>query len=1461
MGRMTNEHQSALSRLELHELSLLNWGAVDGSFAEDEAINVIAGTPGLTLLPKDVFRTLCDSQLLVRVGDVLPKRYRSRFAETVRLMLKLRQLRRNSPWTDGRHLVADARIVHRPRQFPRRDISPETVRQKLSDNHIDEDLIETVNTVLDNKHLADFQMEATVGILKSLNTSQNAGYVVSAATSGGKSLAFYLPVLSWVADNALNDDHWVKAIALYPRNELLKDQLSSAYATSRLLDARQQKMGRRPVTVGAYFGSVPVNTTAFRRQGDFSTKQWKATPLGFTCPFIRCPQCDGPIRWLKKDIANNKEVLNCESTQCGYITPPNTIRLTRESLIANPPDILLTTTEMMNRNMSNAEHWNLFGIRTRPPRVMLLDEIHTNEGSSGANTAILIRRWRHLSNASPIVFVGLSATLADPRTFFSVLTGLTENQVVSVEPKAQNIDSRGAEYMIALRSDPTTGVSPLSTTIQTIMLMRRMLDAKNSVSNGVVGERLFAFTDKLDVLNRLYDDFRDAEGQDNYRSRNYNPMALATLRRPNPNTQNFRQRDAAGQIWWSPQAIGHNLIGDEQLTVGRTASQDPGVDDRDVIIATASLEVGFNDPTVGAVVQHKAPNGAATFLQRKGRAGRTDVMRPYTVVVLSDFGRDRIAYLSYDQLFSPIVKTVNLPVKNRYVLRMQATYALIDWIAKSITAQGNRKGVAWRYLAVKENFDGNRQAALSIVTRVLDGGYERQNLKYFLMSSLGIDESEVEALFWQAPRSLLLHVLPTLHKQLTSWNEQGLPDVEGENQKPLRDFIPQAMFGDLLVPEVDIEVPSSNNVGQPTNETLGISMALREFTPGRFNRRYGKNYGQESHWIPVPSSGGDVVLQLPGTQYDGDWLASATFVQNGLPVQLPVFRPTRMRLVKTQGLAGATNATPTWHAQMVGTASTDLELVNSPWVNSIIKSVAAFCHALGGSLEVRRFMTESNGILVTNLGQKIPFSASFQDGSNEKCALGFSLDVDGLKVVLQEWEPELSLTPQVQPAMLAAWFAYVLERSSHLNDYSVWSRNWVRVVALGAMAKTTHANSLAAAWEEVMQDPDRSLIREAAQDILGDLPTEPLPQVLTDVLDAFNDNNVLTAIQEAIKKVHVNDAGFLKFVKNRYLSTVAGAFVEAMLRQMPSMTADDIVVDVNAFDGGVDDFSFWISESEAGSSGIIEGFLNIYQSDPQHFWSAFERAIDPTDLETLDDRVAESLEFSLTDVEVRDAFANVRTSMMSSLEQYKKAITDLFDLLDKRNVLVDHSFGVALSNRLLSAGTTPLHDSVRKQLRDDWIAEEFRLGIELDMRSVAAKWARMSTHDGLIGGSNIQSCTRHGFFESLLWPRGGAVRELELEIPNMFSTPARPDRMLVPMPQSAALHYSVGRITIDEKLVEDGEVTIWAAINERVELSDLMKDLAVTPVDAGYLNVHPRLTSFMNRGNRFECRLEIVEVI
>ena len=87
-----------------------------------------------------------------------------------------------------------------------------------------------------------------------------------------------------------------------------------------------------------------------------------------------------------------------------------------------PPDILFTTTEMLNQNLSEAKYRKLFGIVKYKfkPEMILLDEVHTYNSTHGAQVAFLIRRLKNLIK-SKITFVGLSATLVDANRFFSRL--------------------------------------------------------------------------------------------------------------------------------------------------------------------------------------------------------------------------------------------------------------------------------------------------------------------------------------------------------------------------------------------------------------------------------------------------------------------------------------------------------------------------------------------------------------------------------------------------------------------------------------------------------------------------------------------------------------------------------------------------------------------------------------------------------------------------------------------------------------------------------------------------------------------------------------------------------------------------------------------------------------------------------------------------------------------------------
>src|SRR5437899_456716 len=69
---------------------------------------------------------------------------------------------------------------------------------------------------------------------------------------------------------------------------------------------------------------------------------------------------------------------------------------------------------------------------------------------------------------------------------------------------------------------------------------------------------------------------------------------------------NASERFEAGQNWALIEEIGHILAPGSRVRISRTSSQDVGVDAAaDVVVATSALEVGFDDPEVGAVLQHK----------------------------------------------------------------------------------------------------------------------------------------------------------------------------------------------------------------------------------------------------------------------------------------------------------------------------------------------------------------------------------------------------------------------------------------------------------------------------------------------------------------------------------------------------------------------------------------------------------------------------------------------------------------------------------------------------------------------------------------------------------------------------------------------------------------------------------------------------------------------------------------
>lgn len=919
----------ALDELESIEARCLVWGLVDNALSSDEVKAALQRVLDLSKAQparndpncsiqtaRDLRDFLVAHRMLFEVPFVADQEahWRTRMAEGVRLVAQLRQLfpkHDNNNWAEAATLVADYRFLRRSRRYPRRDLGASDVYASMNESVKSPLLLEAIKTWLDHLDkgggLAQFQLKSAERILVSLETRTCTGTLVSAGTGSGKTLAFYLPALSWLASQRVQAPatRGVRVLALYPRNELLKDQLAEVYGQCRKFDGWITRQGGRPLRVGVLYGDTPTKAATA-----LDKRSWPSHPQGKRVPFFNCPvdSQHGEMVLRREDVTQDRERLVCP--RCSAVVDVHTLAFTRDAIKSDPPDILFTSVEMLNRHLPSSDLRHVFGIgpgADRAPDLILLDEVHLYAGSYGAQVAYLLRRWWSASGRRSS-FVGLSATIADGRTFFAHLTGLSKSIVEEIKPLEDEIVEEGAEYMLALRGDPVSQTALLSTTIQTLMLSARLLDPPGVFDRKTMpffGWRAFAFTDQLDATNRLFKDLLDAEGRyPNGGAPNMNRHpdgGLARLRvGTTPISGNLRYY--AGQDWSIPQVIGHDLS--YRLGVGRTTALDSGVSgSTEVVVATAALEVGFDDPAVGVVVQHKAPRDIASFLQRKGRAGRTRHMRPWTLVVLTDYGRDRLAYQAYDQLFDPELAARQLPMANRYVQRMQAVYALLDllgdwtcrdhpslsvwrdlshpnvetvppgWNPASFIAvkrladhvQLPLTALAWQALRVQARdlgpngksatikFAGvnwltrrlQHQRMVKLLVDVLEKPEKAERLARDLADRLGLAADDLNVLMWSQPRPLMLGAIPTAIRRLASgWRSHGQAGQDHQAGHPLPDFIPASLFDDLSLPEMRINLVAQQ--GELDDQYLPVQQGLGEFAPGKVSRRY-----DDALWLGV----------------------------------------------------------------------------------------------------------------------------------------------------------------------------------------------------------------------------------------------------------------------------------------------------------------------------------------------------------------------------------------------------------------------------------------------------------------------------------------------------------------------------------------------------------------------------------------------------------------------------------
>ncbi|WP_158244885.1 protein DpdJ [Verrucosispora sp. ts21] len=1466
----------ALTTIELREAELLAWGAVGAEWTEDELLVLLAGHGEPTALLRELF----DAALVIRSPN---GGYRSRVAETVRLLATLRQAFPGRRVTDGRPLVLDHRFLHRPRRRPKRDVAAIQVLAEIRGALGQAGLAAARHLI--PVTLSGFQRRSTVTVLEALISGQQAGAMITAGTGSGKSLAFYLPLISWLANQTATrrsgSPHGTLALALYPRNELLKDQLRTLVRYAKRLGETGRSRGAT-LSVATWFGPTPAS--AYHVQKGWA-EGWEKRGKGYVCPYLRCLECGAELVWPEADCRAGDERLVCTSSSCKAEVEGKYLRLTRDRARQQPADLMLSTTESLNRQLAAPSNLGAFGVRPATLAAVLLDEVHTYEGTAGAQNALLLRRLKHRLGRTP-VWVGLSATLQNAGEFFSQLVDLPPSSVTVVEPDAGELEESGAEYLLALRHDPHSGTGTLSTTIQACMALARCLDSSADdpfnpppSSGGAFGSRLFAFTDKLDSTNRLYWDLLDAEGWKwPGRKLTRRPQTLAHLRGGKQGRLGADRREAAGdrdpegQWWWLPDHLGHGVEADRPLEIGRTSSQDRGVaTGAQVIVATATLEVGFDDDRVGAVLQHKAPHDAAQFLQRKGRAGRMPSMRPWTVVVLSDWGRDRQAWEAYDALFDPDLPPRNLPIENFYVLRIQAVYALLDWLSIELDYSGG--GSTWEDLAgpasalfgvnlMKQTEVRSRQAALSaLLDRLLRPGPERERLRRHLREALAIGKGEwadsvVDTLLWDAPRPLLLAVVPTMRRQLRDqWRgEEPLDDDAGlRTRTPLRQFVPGNLFDDLLVPDVELQVPGRG--GEVEVAHLSALRVLNEFCPGNVSRHFGVWATNKRHWLPLPThaAGEHELLVDVGSTYRAVLIDLIDDGDDRVAVYSPVAATLEPVL---DSVRDASSVRPEWrfHVSTLGVGS-PVRLARE--ASRLLEALTAHLHVQGGGIRSVRYARTARGTVWEPRPR--PVTLSFGLAGEQRwlpAAVGVDVQCDALEGRVRIPDDIQPPTPQERSQRLR----HRLEVEADLpNDMSVFDRDTlVDVVLLAATSdqvtrgKPLDQPGLAGGLRQAAETLGLTAAHETGE--LNENDERRWESWL-------GDPAVLSAVQDALREITGNgrSPAWATWWRRRFTLSAAQLALAALSALCPGVDTDDLMVDMSPEDDAV----FWISEPSPGGTGHVEAFQRLLVEMPEAFAHALEDALIPSETETMDEEL--SLLVRTEAAEVRTALDQLRLSWPKGHAVVARATERVEEAAQAHGLALGGAARSALSTRLAGPGAHPRLLSEVASWLDlrDRVAEQ--TGIEVSTRTLGALMADHVDLDEVLHlGARVTAQRRARAVSNVLWPWGQTAQ------PTISSNPYAP-RLGASFPLVRE-HVDLGPVVFDvapwddkrrkelhEMLIEHREVALRVEHGDGAVLRSVLLELQTEPVEVGALLCHPMVFGVRKTIRFLEARVLLRE--
>jgi hypothetical protein len=1495
--------EEILTQIEKEEQKMLRWGFFGASIlAKEKVIEVLKNPPtplimeladtfteNFANLAEQIVTNLKDRKLLFAVEkDGTCTRYRSRFAETIRLLYLLKQRFKKKDWSYAPNLVSNIKTELPYRKYPIRNRNLNEIVQTLREGQLLTGFrSEIMEYLLENGkiELSSFQVVSLVQLLKDF--PNDTGSIIGAGTGSGKTKAFYIPALMKICETVTSDPRsWTRMLGIYPRTELLKDQFREALTEIKKLNKVLENQSTRSLTIGCYYGDIPYSAVSLENSPYI---QWEKNEKGYICPTITClsSKCGGDMVWTFEDVQleirhNNGKYERLICSSCSRSIESDNILLTRRRMEDTPPDILFTTTEMLNRKLASVYDQHVFGIDAKkPPIYVLFDEVHIYHGVHGAHVSYVIKRWRHLVEtytSGPIHFVGLSATLPNPQFFFSQLVGISENACAYITPKDEDMVEEGVEYNLVVRGDPFSSTALLSTSVQTGMLLARMLDPIHTpVSHGAWGSKVFGFTDKLDVINRWYHIELDAERK----------KVLSHLRDPkevddyiNGNRSIKKIQNKLGQIWNAASQIDSTSLVNP-LRIDITSSQQRGVNtDAKLVIATSTLEVGYNDPQVGAVIQHKAPHNVASFIQRKGRAGRQRGMRPWTVVITSAYGRDRFVYEYPEQLFSPILPDLTLPTRNVYVQRIQIGYTIMDWFGYKLKQQNYEDLTIWDVLKPgKLSFTEERTYLANLVLSILEG--EDDEFKSYLGQALQLEKAQLDRILWTPPRSVMLHLLPTLYNQLrTNWGRKlaytPTKELTFENV-PLAGFVPQNLFSSLTINEITLVGPNK----KAHEHTL--QQGIIEFAPGNVSKRFvNVNKTREALWV---DPGEEPVIDLVNGPIKGNHIGTVMHEGKSIEVIMPEhYTLTQIPYQVTDKSTGFLSWSVTVDYENAGNETAlnhQFNLLPQSPLHDFIESIDVY------------IANENRFVKLTRYGYEVSIHQKIVNGIDEQskryfayegkqASIGFQLEVDALIFRLQK----ISLLnfqdhPDYKKFIIESrqdYYLYQLQTDERLSrTLSMFEIEWLWQICFSSTIATAVSKQITTEEAVGYYRKHRKEISIRALDVIFqstavqmDLEDEDIDyqeaKLYKRLLAHIDNEEIIAPCLEHLRILSEDlfqYGDYQSWLQERLKSTIAAMLLKSFENLLPDVNIDNLIIDI------IDD-QIVISELDAGGTGVITSVSSAIQTYPNLFDELCSHALDYCPRHDIASGLY-SIFQKLDNEELGQLFAQMRKT--SKIEEQKQQLEKLQEMLSSIGVTPKKELIVTLLSKLLHSNSNEKTDELIHDLHELWKKEEQRLGCKIDARIFTVASLRLENLyermenilNDLVPNGEIDEKQIFLLVESLLWNHCEDSCPECLQIYSPFQSFRKPSRMLV------KLLMTPNYVTIDctqprwEEAVVEGLqdynlIRVVASFEEMINCRKGLFKIMNSPVDFHFEQYYPYLASVHNIGTKWVFEIKIREV-